>query len=651
MTLNKRPINNLKIDWEHPLSKDLIGAYTFRTGSSRLCYDLASGEHGTLSHNDPASSLSIGQHERALDFSAASNQHIQISPSTYPERLAVSSEITISAWLYLRSGSDRNAQIFGCLSRPDQETGYGLTVWDNNLYFRNKNTTWYSTNFNYGEWFHLTLAYYLWSSQTENQLFVTMWVNGTDLGTNRFTDFNGYNLENADKGTYIFGRPNSDTSSLSGSDLFIDGKLENLFVWERALNSKNNNNVRRIPAESYRLYSEPYILFQDNETAHILSALKANTTDIASGGAKIGGFASLPSEYDETGSGGIETSGSFFNAWDISSSGGLKSSGVSPKGKTFVESGSGGMSSGGNTEVDETESSRSGVITGATAGITSAETRFSSGGSVLDGSALVTHETIYLPTGGVRTGSVALTYISNLILAVGGVETSGSTATSISNLVGGGIHASGATEVTFKVNHQSSGGLKTQGSLTISNVYHVFTAGGSNLSGAATVVIEILIGGGATVKGKLSHQLIFANSMTGGLVSSATSKTKFTDFIISKGGVVSSASSRIEKLRFFQSFRKGYGRAMCSSNILNAIEQKEGLIKPTDETQPIMDKDRYRVDHYPTWCETKGKCDAIVSKVIKQRQVGHMPPKIRTAESIKKSEEVDCQAERHIKSL
>ena len=69
---NQKPLLGTLINWAHPLSKGLVGAWLFNEGSGLKTFDLSGKNHYGILHNNP---IWIGGN---LDFETDSNQYIEL---------------------------------------------------------------------------------------------------------------------------------------------------------------------------------------------------------------------------------------------------------------------------------------------------------------------------------------------------------------------------------------------------------------------------------------------------------------------------------------------------------------------------------------------------------------------------------------------
>jgi hypothetical protein len=105
-----------------------------------------------------------------------------------------------------------------------------------------------------------------------------------------------------------------------------------------------------------------------------------------------------------------------------------------------------------------------------------------------------------------------------------------------------------------------------------------------------------------------------------------------------EGGISVSPKTRVERIYLLpMSKTLGIGNALISSNIINTPERALGLLPPTDDITPILNENRFRVNHFPTWCDLvshnniakkeNNDCDAGLPKITKNIQRGMLPNK------------------------
>ncbi len=257
-------------------------------------------------------------------------------------------------------------------------------------------------------------------------------------------------------------------------------------------------------------------------------------------------------------------------------------------------------------------------------------------GLLVGGTALISHDGE--ASGGTTVGGSAdlELFVIPPITGGAGVGSPGGDGVPIFKLVTiittGGALAGGITVLDYTANVLGTGGAIV-GGLAINQAvfFNVDGIGGAIVAGRGVIGISPKIGGGGISSGLVAIAYISSPVITGGGLVGGKARQTFTDFFVAIGHILVGGQSLPAKIKFFNTQRLGYGRAMGSDNILTVIpDDTVKLIPPTDDVSPELKESRFRIQHNPGWCDVPVKCEnGVLPEVIVKRQKGIVPPKIR----------------------
>ena len=214
----------------------------------------------------------------------------------------------------------------------------------------------------------------------------------------------------------------------------------------------------------------------------------------------------------------------------------------------------------------------------------------------------------------------------------GGVIFVGNTLISFQVFVGGGIVVNGSSDLTTDANPTSVGGVVCNGEAIEDSIWNNIASGGVVCSGPKGIIaIGPKVGGGATAGEEAGILFLYNIAPFGGAIVNGAARQTFYDQFISIGAVRVGGNSIGDKIKFYiKGIKNGRELTRASDNILNAPEEEDKLISPTEDVSPELKDDRFRIQHNPGWCYVEEACEeGALAKIIIDRQKGIVPPKLR----------------------
>ena len=258
-----KPMLGAPIDRSHSLARGLVGCWLMNEGSGNTVYDIIGGNHGEFfgnvnfvpGHYGPAiendgavgSYISCGDHCNFGD--ASTDRPFSIVASFYSHNSATSQPIVSR---YYDTGSD--GAEYSCIINPDSKLFFQCL--DDNHVIRIKITG--SQTIALNTWYHVVFTYD--GSSSLNGLFI--YVNGIVDGSAAKATDGSYGAMH-DKGVDL-----EIGSVLRGNesyDSFFDGLLDNVMIYNRALNA----------SEVQQLYYDPFGMFERSPVEMYVSAGEA----------------------------------------------------------------------------------------------------------------------------------------------------------------------------------------------------------------------------------------------------------------------------------------------------------------------------------------------------------------------------------------
>ncbi|MFT4093401.1 MAG: LamG domain-containing protein [Niabella sp.] len=183
------------------------------------------GNNGIV-HNATLTADRLGNTNTAYSFNG-SDSYIEIAPSASLSKIYTSGEVTIAAWINIRNWYN-NWNVFAVFEQYDPSTDWGSVLLEANwasggiLFESGYNTNYIGCNYNwnFNEWHHLAVTF---SKLTDTTKF---YVDGTLIDSKEYHE--GFSQDTVN--VYAIGR------SLSGPDEYSDGMIDEVRIYNRALN-------------------------------------------------------------------------------------------------------------------------------------------------------------------------------------------------------------------------------------------------------------------------------------------------------------------------------------------------------------------------------------------------------------------------------
>lgn len=308
--------------------------------------------------------------------------------------------------------------------------------------------------------------------------------------------------------------------------------------------------------------------------------------------------------------------------------------GVVVSGQGFIiinETTSGGAIVGGTSTLDTEVSAFGGVVAGSTASLEYTSVHSVTGGVISSGSADVFVRKDHVPEGAViLSGSPTLLFSFNPDTSAG-VAAGGSTDAFIYIFVSGGARPGGEATWVPVYGPVISGGAKANGEAAEDSIFNLDSSGGAISGGAGSPGIQPAISGGATLAGEATWSFYAIPAASGGaVVSPDHNKTQTYNSQPDFGGASLGTRARVERLRYFETVRRGYGRAMVSENILTEeIDTTTKIMDPFMETTPTLNSGAFLHDHDQGWRDPNEESDyPVLPNIVRNRQREILPPKV-----------------------
>lgn len=252
-------------------SNDFIAGWEFQEETGDVLQDesanamhIGLGSAGAAPQRVADNRFQLGN---ALHFDG-SDDHVSIAVESLLDRLQVSSELTLEAWVY--PTGEGSGTFGGTIISKEGEYALGRAR-NGNVNFALANTTpgWVTTETSVqlkeSEWSHIALTYN--SANEEINLFLNGQLSETRSGTGYIADFHleQYELQ-------FGGRQLDDEGSI---DQRFEGAIDEVRIWEKALTEQELNNLHE---RSVDASAEGLIGYWKFDESHTLVALDSSTT-------------------------------------------------------------------------------------------------------------------------------------------------------------------------------------------------------------------------------------------------------------------------------------------------------------------------------------------------------------------------------------
>lgn len=310
---------------------------------------------------------------------------------------------------------------------------------------------------------------------------------------------------------------------------------------------------------------------------------------------------------------------------------GAKASGVALV-KPYFETTSGGARLGGFASVWPYVT-LGGIVNSGTSDATLNSSNIASGGELVNGVSATTLNSSNVASGGeLANGVSVIRFNYQSILQTETIGVGGSAVVGINSLISGGMNCSGSAIIQCISNTSGNGSLLGGGNalnnLTTANL----TSGGILLSSNALVGIGYISNGAILINGYSNLQRYALPAISGGAKvypSTILQQNYAAQPLL--GGVRGGGRNIGEKIKFFSGIKRNYGLALGNNILSDALVTQNKIINRFEATIPVIAPDENRIEHLPKWCEVGENCSegAILPKIIKNRQKGMLPDKSR----------------------